>query len=258
MINKESLLVGSDPEFFVEKNGKIKSSIGIIPGTKNDTVTIEQFEILKDNVLVEGNIPPARSRDEFIATMENLKEVIFKYFKVKAISKNSHNFDQSELQDEEAREFGCSSYLNAWEACSVKAANLAEYNTRTAGFHIHIGYDMITSDIEKSRLDSLIAKAFDYFCVIPSRNHMPDAFRDENYGALGSYREKPYGLEVRGLGGYFSNSQYLGWVYDRVIDTIDYCSIIENLEKLELITTPNFTLGEYEQLGINFNNVTIK
>ena len=125
---------------------------------------------------------------------------------------------------------------------------------RTAGFHIHIGYTLNDNDfINKENMDKMLAKAFDYFCIIPSRKHMPDAFRDVNYGALGTYRNKPYGVEVRGLGAYFSRPEYLEWVYDRTIDTIKYCSEISNLSKLMDIEDPLFTSAEYKYLKINTN-----
>lgn len=259
LINLNKITIGSDPEFFISKDKKIISSVGIIPGSKGNTLPVGKFEILKDNVLVEGNIPPTHSRSEFIDTMKELKDIINIFFNVKCISKNSHNFKRSQLLDDFANTFGCADYLNAWQNKTICAANLSTSTKRTAGFHIHIGYTLNENDfIKKKEMDSLITKAFDFFCVMPSRIFKPDAFRDTNYGELGSYREKPYGLEVRGLGGYFSKDNYLGWTYDRTIDTLKFCSNINNLNKLIEIKNPTFTDAEYNKLGIDLTKIKIK
>jgi len=260
MIDKSKLTIGSDPEFFCEVDGEIVSSIGIIPGDKYSIVKVEEFFVFKDNVLVEGNIPPAKSKEEFVGYMKGLKKVIKTYFDVTTISKNSHAFTKAQLRDSEANIFGCEAYSCAWDAKGIEihAADLSKYMSRTAGFHIHIGYTLTSDAIAKKDMNLALARAFDYFCVIPAREKAPDSFRDENYGALGSYRDKPYGLEVRGLGAFFSQDEYLEWVYDRTIDSIDYCSIQENVNKLlSLESEPAFTGPEYQQLGIDYNKIKL-
>ena len=64
--------VGADPELFLaDKTGKkILSAIGKIGGTKENPIQVEKmhkgFCYQEDNVLVEYNIPPVCSPEQFI------------------------------------------------------------------------------------------------------------------------------------------------------------------------------------------------
>ena len=80
-----NITVGSDPEFFIiQKYEDAEFPIPayeIIPGTKSDPIDFGNgFKVLIDNVLVEGNIPPANTREEFVNNMRMLKSIIFKHF----------------------------------------------------------------------------------------------------------------------------------------------------------------------------------
>jgi len=69
--------IGSDPEFLIHNGEEFLPSFMFIKGTKkNPENKGNGFAILKDNLLIEGNIPPARERDEFIGYMTLLKELI--------------------------------------------------------------------------------------------------------------------------------------------------------------------------------------
>lgn len=258
IVDTDNILIGSDPEFFLMKEDKIYPSIGIIEGTKYEPIVINNVSIFKDNVLVEGNIEPAKNSAEFIANMQGLKKTIASvsggYI---PISMDSFKFKPSQLKSMEAKEFGCSPYEKAWEAKLVKADNLSKSLSRSAGFHIHIGYEKTNNAIMKTELDKAIAKAYDYFCIFPSRLHHFDKFRSENYGDFGAYRNKPYGVEVRSLGGYFSQDEYLEWVYNQSIRAIEFVSSPINFRKLQVLTQPKFTNHEYQFLNINLNKQTI-
>ena len=62
--------VGADPELFLLDitTDQYKSAEGLIGGTKEEPVVIskEGFAIQEDNVMVEFNIPPAKSSTEFV------------------------------------------------------------------------------------------------------------------------------------------------------------------------------------------------
>lgn len=239
----KNITIGSDPEFFLVKKGLIVSSVDYIDGSKHFPYPLgDDYHVLKDNVLVEGNIPPTKTKKEFIDTMNNLKERIVDLIgeEFSLISADSAEFDRIDLMHPEAQEFGCSPYKNAWNNEELMADDLSEINFRVAGFHIHIGYtlDSSKSDYKYEDLNILIAKAFDYFVVYPSRLEHSDPIREEYYGGFGNYRDKPYGVEVRSLGGHFTSNKYLSWVYDQTIKTLEYCKDIENLEKLKSIDNP--------------------
>ena len=77
-----NITVGADPELFIvnEKTGKVVSSIGIIPGEKGNAWKSddmpEGFGIEVDNILGEFNIPPCKTKEEFINNIEYMKDYI--------------------------------------------------------------------------------------------------------------------------------------------------------------------------------------
>lgn len=113
-------------------------------------------------------------------------------------------------------------------------------------------------------MNGAIARAFDYFVVYPARLHHNDEFRAKYYGIYGSYRDTSYGLEVRSLGGYFSKDKFLGWIYDNTIKMLEFCSSLENIEKLKKVDSLYETVDSkliksyYSTLGVNINKLLIK
>lgn len=241
----EKDLIGSDPEFFIQDNdGNMVSSIGIIEGTKSAPKIFDDgYAILKDNVLIEGNIPPAKTKEEFIENMRFLKSLMMASLGPLGYSLKAEDigrFTEQQLNDPEARVFGCSSYYDAWNKKTMRAPEITE-NFRVAGFHIHISYNVLSDDDKYNRavLNEAIARAFDYFVTMPSDEIRLTRERRDNYGAYGSFRDTPYGLECRSLGGYFTDDKFLGWVYDQTIKAIDFVANPENFEKLIALKTPS-------------------
>lgn len=269
LIDIKNVTIGSDPEFFiVDKNGEAYPSTHIFKGTKEFPEDKgDGYAILKDNVLVEGNIPPASTKEQFIEFMKFLKDSINEILEIggmKLYASDSMDYKPRFLQNAEANEFGCSSYKNAWQLGSFAAANMSRFNKRVAGFHIHIGYKLEDEGyITKSSMNRYIAKAFDYFVVFPSRQYHSDPFREEYYGGYGNYRDTAYGNECRALGGFFTDDKYLGWTYDQTIKAIEYCSNPDNLPKLDqvdVLETKNLDLANkyYKILEIDLNDQLIK
>jgi len=238
------ITIGSDPEFFIQnKKGKVISSIGLIEGTKyNPTDMGDGYAVFKDNVLGEGNIPPTETREGFIANMRRLKEImneVLAEHDASIKSSDVEEFDTKDLNHVEANIFGCDAYNNAWSKRMLAAPSLEGKNYRTAGFHIHVGYTSTFEDIEDLHLNNLITKAFDAFVVLPSYLEYFDARRVGNYGGLGQYRNKFYGLECRSLGGFFTQDKYLPWVYDRVQQCLEACSKEAFLVKIDALAEPD-------------------
>ena len=274
MIN--NLTFGSDPEYFIknENTGMIVSSIPIISGTKENPESIgDGYFIQRDNILAEGNIPPVRTKEDFISKMEELKARITKYIKDKypvlgLCHADCLDIDTAFLSHPEAMLFGCSPYLNAWDDESNRANDLSSESFRTAGFHIHIGYD-IERDVIWSRetINNIIAKAFDMFVVIPSCLIHVDKRRFENYGGLGQYRDTSYGIECRSLGAFFVKTEYLSWVFDQTMKTIEYIKDEENLYNIMYMAKPivtfkggifTFDSSIYKKLNISWTEQLIK
>ena len=69
--------IGSDPEFCIVKGRTNIPSFMITDGTKKNPEDFGGgYKILKDNLTVEGNIPPAFNKEEFIENMKTLKQII--------------------------------------------------------------------------------------------------------------------------------------------------------------------------------------
>jgi hypothetical protein len=238
----KNVTIGSDPEFFISDGNRFIPSIGIIPGDKLEPFDMGNgFYIQKDNVLIEGNIPPARSKEEFVYNMKELKSLMNDYLRIvhpilHIVSGDSAEYNMEELkQYPEAMLFGCSSYLNAWTNTTTKAQSLAHSPWRTAGMHIHYGYDL-NERFNKLEVNKLIVKAFDFFVTTQARKIYNDKIRSYYYGELGSYRNTSYGCEARSLGGYFTKDEFLPKVYDGAIQAIEYVNellITNQTESLE-------------------------
>jgi hypothetical protein len=271
-----NITYGSDPEYFVinENSKKIVSSIPIIEGTKEEPEPLgDGFFILKDNILVEGNIPPSSTREGFIYNMTELKNRITDYIKRKYPVLGLHHADCLELEmmfltHPDALQFGCSPYLNAWDEEVHRANDLSSESYRTAGTHIHYGYQTEDDTLwSRETINTVFAKAFDFFLTIPSCLIHVDQRRFENYGGLGQYRDTSYGLECRSLGGYFANPAYASWIFDQSQKLIEFIKDEENFYHLMYAEKPMATFkggkfvyesSSYSELGVSFNDQLIK
>ena len=269
LIDINNITIGSDPEFFiVTNNEEAFPSINLFSGTKDEPEDKGNgFAILKDNVLVEGNIPPAKTKEEYVRYMLTLQDMINEVLAIggmKLHAADSMKYKPRFLDHPEANVFGCSSYKNAWEWGSFSAENMSHLPIRVAGKHIHIGYQLLTDKISKKMMNRYIAKAFDYFLTWPSRQHHNDDFRARYYGMYGVYRDCPsYGCECRTLGGHFTAPEHLEWVYENTIKAVEFCAIESNLELLDQVAAPitedfEFTVKNYELLGIDYKELLIK
>ena len=232
--------IGSDPEFFIrkKKDGTYMPSSLITSGTKfaPEEAGTKGFLIHKDNLTVEGNIPPSKNKEEFIHSMKFLKNIINTIAEIKGceiVCEDSVEFKNRFLDLEDAKEFGCSGFFNSWDSqlCEIETPKL-ETNKRVAGFHLHLGYKFDESKFGMGEIAKAIGRAYDLFVVLPSDEIKYDEFRRNNYGSYGSIRIKSYGVEVRALGSYFANDEYLDWVYDQVIKMFDWLNIEGNIEKI--------------------------
>ena len=196
IININNITIGSDPEFFIVTNkGEAYPSIGIFEGTKDEPEDQGGgFALLKDNVLVEGNIPPAHNEEEYVRFMTQLQDMINSVLEInnlKLYAADSMKYKKKYLDHPEANVFGCSSYKNAWQIGMFSAENMSHLPKRVAGLHIHVGYKLLSDEYSQRSINRSIAKAFDYFVVWPSRQLHNDEFRAKYYGNYGVYRDCP-------------------------------------------------------------------
>ena len=248
----KNITIGSDPEFFATDGKKLIPSYMFLPGTKEEPFELEGgYFVQRDNVLVEGNIPPASTAKGFESNMNSLKDIIsINFLKPQGLvllSQDSGNFDKKDLNHPEAITLGCSAYETVWATQSTQnVKDLITSTKRPAGFHIHVGYEFADSEDAafKSITDTIIAKLFDYFVILPSYKIHLDEFRNKYYGGLGKIRHKSYGVELRSLGGFFTQERYFQPLFNQIQYIIEllrdediffsvfHSSSVEDLDKI--------------------------
>jgi hypothetical protein len=243
----KSIQIGADPELFLERDGEIISAEGLIGGTKAKPKAISKQGhcIQEDNVMVEFNIPPCETEEEFVDNINYVKE----FLEVLASLQNSIlNFSSSAILDkkwlktDQAKEFGCDPDWNVY----LKAPNKAPKSStlmRTCGGHIHIGYESPT--MEKSEL---IVFAMDAVLGLESICLDKDDQRRTMYGKAGSFRFKDYGVEYRTLSNFWiRDDTSIKWAFNKTMDAIELVNsgVIEQvIEKY----------GDAIESAINMNN----
>ena len=247
--------IGSDPEFFIKNEKEFLPSYFFTEGTKENPLEIGNgFKILKDNLVFEGNIPPASNKIDWIKNMLFLKNEINLLVKKEnafIFEDDIATFSTEYIETMDGQLFGCSSYKDAWKLKEFNSPIFKD-NDRTCGFHIHISYDLV--DLEriypsKEMMNAVLARALDFFLGIPSDHIFYCKKRRQGYGSLGSYRDTSYGIEYRPLGGHFTKDCYLSWIYDQVQKAINFLQNIENVNKL--LSLPKPKKEYYDFLGIN-------
>ena len=222
------ITIGSDPEFFVLDNvGNPYPATPFAEGTKEFPKAVpslgDGFYEQRDNLSFEGNIPVCHSKEEFIENVTKLRN----YFLSKvakydySISPNGvEYFPKRMLLSTEGSEFGCSSVVSSWASKNGKRESrptpvLSGVDYRVSGFHIHIGIEKAKTD-PKLSWDILIGRLFDVFLTIPSQIIKPEPERIESYGQYGMIRSKIYGVECRTLSSFFTQEEWLPWVWNQI------------------------------------------
>lgn len=223
-INLGSVLVGSDPEVFVTniKTGEIVSAIGLIPGTKDEPFNIEGgCAIQTDNVMCEFCVPPTNNATQLYASIQlalaTLDSMLPENIKTTIIA--SATLDQKYLNNKQAKTFGCDPDFNVY-TLSPNVAPDSRGNLRSAGGHIHVGYE--NPDWE---MNLKIVRAMDLFLGIPSILLDEDTERKKMYGKAGAYREKPYGVEYRVLSNFWiKTEESIAWAVRQTLKAVEFAS----------------------------------
>jgi len=217
--------IGTDPEVFLEDAVSIIPAVGLVGGTKEAPIPVNLGAIQEDNVLAEFNTSPANSVDEFLynihTVMDQLSNVVQPY-KLKVISSFDFNKDLLISLGNQALQFGCDPDYNAWTG-EVNHPPSPYTTLRTAGGHVHVGFD-VSRDDDKSRFE--VIQLMDIFLGIPSVLMDTDTRRRSMYGKAGACRLKSYGAEYRVLSNFWLQSDdYIKWVYSqskRAVDNLGY------------------------------------
>lgn len=225
-INKESILIGGDPEVFLRTrvDKKLVSAIGLIPGSKSNPSPVPHlgkgFCVQTDNVAAEFNVPPVKSYtamyNNYKAMIEYIESIIPADLEVVVVP--SGEFTDEECSHPDARLSGCSADYNAWSLSVNPKADYSVTNIRAAAAHIHISYDNNNDDTSIE-----LIKALDLFAAVPSVLFDDDVDRRKLYGKAGCFRMCPWGIEYRSLNNTFiKDLDLVKFVFDAVDKAVDW------------------------------------
>jgi hypothetical protein len=133
------MLLGSDPEAFIvnTRTGQVVSSKRFTDGTKDKPEELGGgYALLNDNILIEGNVPPASTKEEFIANMTQLHTFMNERAEKRLAHLENHDCQQINaelMMTDEAKEFGCSSFRDAWNGLMEIETPQLNGNSRPAG-----------------------------------------------------------------------------------------------------------------------------
>lgn len=221
---------GSDPEFSVCQNYKIVSAIGVIPGCKKNKYAIKENLFYYDNVLAECNIKPGFSKEEVIQNIResiNLYHEIIQPYYLACLA--AVKYDSNQLMHPDALEVGCDPEFCCYELAEFRpdADVFKKTNMRTAGGHIHVGHELLTtvSSINRYRF----IRMMDLFVGIPSIFLDQDPStksRKQIYGEAGRFRNQKHGAEYRSLSNFWlDHPKLVEIIYDLTALAL---SIVEN------------------------------
>lgn len=250
-----NLTFGADPELFIinTKTKKVVSAVGLIPGEKGNPWRSEDmpegFGLETDNILAEFNIPPVKDGISFVNNIQYMQNYIDRF--VKAINPDlgircaaSQVVPASELQSEQARMFGCNVDYNVYTQESNEKPCGEATNIRSAGMHIHLGYENPNVDTSLT-----LIKYLDAYLGVPSILKDKDKKRRSLYGKAGCFRLTDYGCEYRVLSSAMMNSTArLNFVWNQLTKAVvaAKCEVIlpSSVEVQEAINDSNVKLAE--------------
>jgi hypothetical protein len=126
----------------------------------------------------------------------------------------SANFDEDQLLDEEAQQFGCEPDYDAWEVMMNEPPSPEDPTFRSCGAHIHVGCEEGDENAFLLEFEGKlrVVRTMDLFHGVISTildNSEPAVKRRKLYGKAGSHRPKEYGVEYRVLSNYWLKSPIL-------------------------------------------------
>lgn len=205
------VLIGCDPEGFItRKDGRFVSAAGFFPGTKKEPKELEDGAVQVDGVALEFNIIAADNAEVFAKRVKNviaqLDEMVVNTFDKdhKLSFVPVAKFDPTDWKEipDTAKVLGCDPDYNALTgAINVNPIEaLGEMPLRTAAGHIHIGWTekKDSQDVGHKADCKYIAHGFYSRYLNPFvASTKEEQERLRYYGHHGSYRCKPYGVELR-------------------------------------------------------------
>ena len=209
----KNVTLGADPELFLQNEVEIISAEGLIGGTKEEPREVpglDGFFIQEDNIMVEFNIPPSKTSEEFqenIETMLDFVEEVGRVYDCSISKEASADINEDFLGTPQSETFGCEPDFNVYTGEENNVTVPFGSRLRTCGGHIHIGYDS-----PNANTSAAIVAAMDITLGLVSLSMDKDDRRRQLYGDAGSFRFKEYGVEYRTLSNF--------WIFDK--KTVDW------------------------------------
>lgn len=215
MFKLADITLGCDPEVFFSsatKGGPVNADLafanGVIIGTKQEPMPVANGALQVDGLAIELNITPARTPKEFAQRVDQVfttaRSLMLKLDAVATTSSvMAFTRKWAEQQNPASLEMGCNPDFNAWKDGDMNDMPDGEALFRTAGGHIHIGWNPISS--ASHFFDCIeVVKHLDYALGVPSLfEDRAGAKRRSLYGEVGAFRPKSYGVEYRVLSNYW-------------------------------------------------------
>ena len=136
-----AILVGADPEVFVQQQGIFRSAYNLIKGDKKNPQRVNKGAVQVDGMALEFNIEPAANADEFLVNIDTvfntLRSMVPDYDI--AVTPVAH-FDREYFnsQPEAALELGCDPDYSGWSR-EANPKPSTDKPMRTASGHVHVG-----------------------------------------------------------------------------------------------------------------------
>lgn len=218
------ILLGSDPEIFVKKDGKNVSADTFAKGTKENPYPLKYGAMQLDGTALEFNTQPAASGSEFAHNVQAVLD------ELRVLTPAEYTFDFSpavfyetaiwDAIPNSSKELGCNPDYNAWYSKMNKVPTLSGKHKfmRTGSGHLHVGWGThLPLSVSHVWDCERVVKCLDRYFGAFKRKWDKDTDRSNLYGGEGAYRPKPYGVEYRVLSNAWLNHPKIWpWIFDSV------------------------------------------
>lgn len=223
-----NLDMGGDPEFFIEKNGKIvpaeiieRKYPEIFVRTQKNRYGLKRYQthLIKDGIALEMNFIPSFCREivagRVYSGFEKLSPLLRDGYKVSKKSYIKIPKRYMESLNFDSLNFGCKPSNNVYIGNNLRPEeNPFNFPYRSAGGHIHFGFTNATQIQQQALTErkNLLIKGLDVVVgntAVLIDKDIINKERRKVYGKAGEYRDTSYGIEYRTLSNFWLWSESL-------------------------------------------------
>lgn len=228
-MDRASILVGADPEFFLKKGDAFISAHDYPCGTKESPRRTNFGHVQVDGMALELNVRPAFTRNGFIANFRgavfDLDEIVkgWKGGEAYLVAESVAPFSAEYMKTlpQKATQLGCNPDWNAYTG-SMNDTPQAEKPFRTGAGHIHVGWTENAEGIQHFDKCVQLVKQLDYTIGLRTLLFDTEPRRRMLYGKAGAFRPKDYGCEYRvPSNAWCRNEELAGVMFDGVLRAVD-------------------------------------